>query len=112
MRGNVTGLPIDEAPEGYYVNPAAFAAPEPGTWGNAGRNSIRGPARFSLDAQISKSFQIVGNRSISWGLTATNVLNQVTYSSINTTVGSPEFGLPTAANAMRRISMRLSINFP
>ena len=111
VRGSLTGLPIDETPEGYYVNPAAFAPPEPGTWGNAGRNSFRGPARFSLDAQISKSFQIVGNRSLSWGLTATNVLNRVTYSTIDTSVGSPQFGLPTAANAMRRINMRLSINF-
>ncbi len=38
-----------------------------------------------------------------WRLDATNVLNRVTYSSLNTIVGSPQFGLPNRANAMRKL---------
>jgi hypothetical protein len=110
VRGNLTGAPIDAAPDGYYANPAAFAAPEPGTWGTAQRNSIRGPARFSLNANISKNFQI-STRQLNWQISLTNLLNQVTYSTIDASVGSPQFGLPIAANEMRRINTSFSTSF-
>jgi hypothetical protein len=111
VRASLTGLPIDEAPEGFYANPAAFTAPEPGTWGNAPRNSIRGPSQFALNAGVSRNF-LTGNRfSLSWGIDATNLFNTVVYSAINTTVGSPQFGLPTNVGGMRRISTRMNVGF-
>jgi hypothetical protein len=110
VRGSLTGLPIEDAPDGYYANPSAFAAPEPGTWGTAPRNSIRGPARFSLNGNISKNFQIA-NRQLTFQIQLSNLLNQVTYSTIDTTVGSTQFGLPLAANEMRRISTSFSTSF-
>jgi hypothetical protein len=110
VRGSLTGLPLDDAPDGYYANPAAFAPPEPGNWGSAQRNSIRGPAQFSLNGSLSKNFQ-VANRQLNWQISATNLLNQVTYSTIDTSVGSSQFGLPLAANGMRRINTRVSMSF-
>ena len=50
VRPDLTGVPPEASPPGFYVNPAAYAAPPPGRWGDAGRDSIRGPAQFSLDA--------------------------------------------------------------
>ena len=41
--------------------------------------------------------------NLDWRLNATNVLNRVTYAAVNATVGSPQFGLPTVANPMRKI---------
>jgi len=111
VRPDLTGAPLDDIPDGYYANPTAFAPPSLGTWGNAGRNSIRGPSQFTLNAGISRSFPIQGRLSLNWNLNATNVLNRVTFSSINTVVGSPEFGLPTATNPMRRITTNISMNF-
>ena len=55
VRPDLTGASLDGA-DGYYVNPAAFVAPAPGHWGTAGRNSITGPAQFSLNAGITRSF--------------------------------------------------------
>jgi hypothetical protein len=111
VRASLTGASIDDAPEGYYANPLAFAPPSSGTWGDAPRNSIRGPAQFSLNANLSRSFP-VGNRfSLNWSLSANNVLNRVTYSTIDTTVGSPRFGLPVSTSGMRRISTRLNVGF-
>jgi hypothetical protein len=46
-----------------------------------------------------------------WRLDATNVLNAVTYSSLNTIVGSPQFGLPNRANAMRKLLSSLRVRF-
>jgi hypothetical protein len=42
---------------------------------------------------------------------ASNVLNTVTYSSVNTLVGSPQFGLPSFANQMRRVQTSLRMRF-
>jgi hypothetical protein len=111
VRADVTGAPIDAAPEGYYANPDAFAPPAPGTWGNAPRNSIRGPSQFTLNAAVSRNIAAWNRVSMGWSLNVTNVLNTVNYSGINTTVGSPQFGLPTSTAPMRRISTRLSVGW-
>jgi hypothetical protein len=111
VRADLTGEPLEAAPERYYVNPLAFAPPEPGTWGNAPRNSIRGPGQVSLNAGLSRNF-IVNNRfQLNWNVQASNILNRVTYATIDTTVGSPQFGLPTAANQMRRITTSMRVGF-
>ena len=111
VRADLTGAPIDKAPEGYYANPDAFAPPAPGTWGTAPRNSIRGPSQFTLNAGVSRNIPAWNRVSMSWSLNVTNVLNTVNYSGINTTVGSPQFGLPTATAPMRRISTRVSMGW-
>jgi hypothetical protein len=48
---------------------------------------------------------------INWQIRAINILNRVTYSNINTTVGSPQFGLPIAAGQMRRIETSVNFGF-
>jgi hypothetical protein len=40
----------------FWFNPAAFARPAPGTFGNAGRNPIRGPGYQSWDLAVLKNF--------------------------------------------------------
>ena len=39
-----------------WFNPAAYAAPAQNTYGNTGRNSLRGPGFFELDAGIFRDF--------------------------------------------------------
>jgi hypothetical protein len=111
VRADLTGAPIDAAPDGYYANPGAFAPPAPGTWGTAARNSIRGPGSFSFNAGLTRQFPLRNRLSLNWTISATNILNRVTYSSINTTVGSSQFGLPIATSGMRRITTSLSTRF-
>ena len=98
-------------PAGYFLNPAAYSAPAPGSWGNAGRNSITGPSQFSLNAGLGRSFLWGDRLTLDWRLTATNVLNRVTYANVNTIVGSPQFGLPTLANPMRKVQSTLRVRF-
>jgi hypothetical protein len=111
IRASTLG-PAAPAPAGSFLNSAAYAAPAPGQWGTAGRNSGRGPASFSFDASVARSFGIQGGRStLEWRLDAANVLNHVTFAHVDTLVGSPEFGRPDRAGQMRRLRMTLRWRF-
>ena len=103
--------PIDAVSSGYYVNPEAFAPPAAAEWGDAARNSITGPVQFSLNAGIMRTFIVSNRLSLDWRIDATNVLNRVVYSSVTTTVGSPQFGLPDRANPMRKIQSSVRLRF-
>jgi hypothetical protein len=94
-----------------YANAAAFAAPVAGQWGSAGRNSITGPAQFGLNAGVTRTWPVGERLSLDWRIDATNLLNRVTYSAINSIVGSPQFGLPTSANDMRRLQTTLRLRY-
>jgi trimeric autotransporter adhesin len=110
IRASLTGAPTD-APAGYYLNPAAYTRPASGQWGDAGRNSARGPAQFALNAGITRTFPWGSRLNMDWRIDATNVLNRVTYSSANTLVGSSLFGLPSATNQSRRVQTSLRLRF-
>jgi hypothetical protein len=111
VRASLTGVPANSVEEGRYANPLAYAAPAPGAWGTAGRNSITGPAQYSVDAGIGRTFRLKDRMSLDWRFDATNVLNQVTFSSVNMLVGSPLFGLPNRANQMRRLQCSARLRF-
>jgi hypothetical protein len=110
LRPDVTGVPID-APEGSYANPTAFVAPASGKWGNASRNSITGPDTFTLNAGVARTFRLGNRLNLDWRIDATNVLNRVTYGSVNTLTTSPQFGLPNRANDMRKVRSSIRLRF-
>jgi hypothetical protein len=110
VRASLTGATLDP-PSGYYLNPAAYRAPAPGEWGSAGRNSVTGPRQFSLNAGVARTFRWGERFNIDWRLDAQNVLNRVTVASVNTIVGSPQFGLPNRPNQMRKIQSSLRVRF-
>jgi hypothetical protein len=111
IRPALTGEPTAPAAAGSYANAAAYTTPALGTWGNAGRNSIRGPAQFSLDMSVARVFRLGGRWNLEWRLIATNVLNRVTFATIDTVVTSPQFGFPTLANPMRTLQMGVRLRF-
>jgi hypothetical protein len=111
MRADLTGAPLNERPDGYYLNPGAYTVPAAGEFGRAGRNSVAGPAQFNLNAGLSRTFFIGDRLNLDWRLDATNVLNQVTFAGVNTIVDSPQFGLPNRANQMRKIQMMLRLRY-
>lgn len=111
IRPDTTGAPIYSAPPGRFLNPAAYAAPKPGHWGTARRNSITGPDQFSLNASLGRTFPLRGRYNLNIRTDATNVLNHVTYTDWNVTVTSPQFGLPLATNAMRSVQITARLRF-
>jgi hypothetical protein len=111
VRPDPTGAPIYGGAPGYYLNSAAFAAPLPGQWGTARRSSITGPAEFSLDNAVMRSFHVHRNWILNVRVEATNTLNHATWTAWNTTVSSPLFGLPVAVNPMRSLRIATRLKF-
>jgi len=111
LRPDYTGIPLYEAPAGLFLNPAACAAPAPGHWGNAGRNSITGPAQFTLNASLGRTFRVRDRVSLDLRVDAANALNHVTFPAWNTIVTSAQFGLPVSANPMRSLQTTLRARF-
>jgi hypothetical protein len=111
IRPNYTGAPLYAAPAGLFLNPAAYTAPLPGQWGNSGRNSVTGPAQFTLNASLARAFRVGDRLNLDLRVDSINALNHVTFTAWNTTVNSAQFGLPAAANAMRSVQTTLRLRF-
>ena len=111
LRPDYTGANLYAPPEGRFLNPAAYTAPLPGQWGNAGRDSITGPDQFSLNASLARVFRLTDRLNLNLQFDSTNVLNHVTFPSWNTIVNGPQFGLPVAANPMRVIQTTVRVRF-
>lgn len=111
IRPNYTGAPLYEHSSGRYLNPAAYTPAQPGYWGNAGRNTITGPAAFTLDASLSRTFRLNDRFNLDLRFDASNALNHVTFTTWNTVINSTQFGLPAAANAMRSVQTTVRLRF-
>jgi hypothetical protein len=111
IRPDLTGAPIHAAPAGLFLNPAAYAAPVPGQWGNAGRDSVVGPNVFSLNGSIGRSFLLDGRYNLDFRVDSTDFLNHPTFTSWNTIINSAQFGLPAAANPMRNMLLTMNMRF-
>jgi len=110
IRPDYTGAPLYAATAGFFLNPAAYIAPAPGQWGNAGRDSITGPAQFSLSASAGRIFRVSDRLNMEFRVDSTNALNHVNFTAWNAIVNS-QFGLPAAANAMRSLQTTLRLRF-
>ena len=111
LRPDYTGAPLNAGSGEMLLNASAFSLPGPGKWGNAGRNLIRAPGQFFLDASIARTFRLDQGIGIDLRVDITNVLNHVTFASWNTAVNNSLFGLPTGANSMRTIRPSLQVRF-
>ncbi len=90
--------------QGYrYLNPAAFKAPAPGTYGNLTANSLVGPNWFNLDMGLVRSFRTGGDRQVQFRVEVFNVLNRVQLDRPVTVLSSPDFGVFTLTAADARI---------
>jgi hypothetical protein len=90
-----------------WINPAAFALPTLGTYGNLGYNNLKGPGAFQLDVALSRTFPIQEKMSIQLRAEAFNLPNHLnafapgTYTSgnnegANASLSSSSFGLITS----------------
>ncbi len=108
-RGQATGLPIG-AGTGFF-NLAAFTLPPAGAYGNAGRNTIPGPGRFAVNVSLGRAFTIRERRYLEFRVEANNALNTVSFTRYGATVNASDYGLPTAAGAMRTMNAQLRFRF-
>ena len=58
-----------------WLNPAAFATPAPGTFGNMKRGSIRGPNIKQLDLVVDKRFELLGSKNLEFRVEVFNLFD-------------------------------------
>jgi hypothetical protein len=71
-----------------WFNPAAFAVPAAGTWGNLGRYIARGPGYYEIDTALQKKFPIRERINLTFRAEAFNLLNHPVYANPSGSIGS------------------------
>jgi hypothetical protein len=85
-----------------YFNTAAFLQAITGTFGNIGRNSLRGPGFFDVDTSVFKNFALTERLRFQFRAEAFNIENRANFNNPNSTVSAGvTFGKITAANDPR-----------
>ena len=79
----------DPGPDQVYYDPASFQQPG-NQWGNTGRDFLRGPANYNLDANLFRGFP-VGRYRVEFRLQAANLLNHVQWGNPVTGFTDPNF---------------------
>jgi hypothetical protein len=77
-----------------FLNPAAFATPQPGTFGNLKRNSIHGPNFWQADMMVSKQIGLGRGANAELRFEVFNLFNHTNFSGIN---GKLNNSIPTNA---------------
>ena len=113
LRPDLTGQPValPNPSVAEWFNTAAFRVPAPGTFGNAGRNSIEGPGTVVFDMAFTKVIPLGDVRMLEFRAQATNIFNTPQFTTIDTNVNSPSFGQVVSAGAMRRFLMQARFRF-
>ena len=94
-----------------WFNTAAFVKNAPYTYGDAGRNILRGPGLFNLDLAAHKQFRISERFTAQLRLESFNATNTPALGAPNTTVGSPQFGQISSAGTPRDNQIGLKLLF-
>ena len=77
-----------------WLNPAAFAAPLPGTFGNLPRNFLRGPDFWQLDLNVSKDVRFGENQGVQFRVDIFDLTNRLNYENPAATLPAGTVGQP------------------
>jgi hypothetical protein len=94
-----------------WLNRAAFAKNGPGTYGNAGRDILRGPGSVNLDFALSRIFELHENWRLEVRAEAFNAMNHVRLNNPTTSLNSSNFGIITGAADPRILQLAMKVNF-
>lgn len=107
-----------EIPEGInrgnpWFDTTAFGAPPPATFGNLGRNVLRGPGFVNLDASLFRRFSIREGMNFDLRFEAFNSTNTPHFANPGTTFGTATFGqvTTTVAGDNRSIQLGAKLTF-
>jgi len=79
-----------------WINPAAFAPPAAGTFGDAGRNLVRAPGLWQVDAALMRSIMLRERVGLEARVETFNVFNRAQYGSPQANLSTPlTFGVIT-----------------
>ncbi len=104
---------------GQWFNPAAFAIPARGTWGNAGRAIATGPGLVQMDFALQKNTRMTEGKALAFRIESFNLFNRIQAGNPGTAFTSPaSFGIINAGlnrtigtGTSRQIQMAMRLLF-
>jgi hypothetical protein len=113
MRPDVTGDPNFGAKNrNHWFNPTAFTVPGLYVFGNAGRNSLRGPGIFEADWSLDKRFRITEKSNLEFRWEVFNALNWTNLANPSNATDSAAAGvIQDIALPMRNMQFGLQFTF-
>jgi hypothetical protein len=98
---------------GTLFNTCAFVDPPLGSFGNTGKNTVRGPGFRNWDFSVFKNFALPDRTSLQFRAEFFNLLNRTTLSFNNagTDLGSQTFGFPDQARNPREIQFAIKFYY-
>ncbi|MEP7366463.1 MAG: TonB-dependent receptor, partial [Acidobacteriota bacterium] len=94
------------APGAAWGNPAQF------TFGNSGRNVLRGPGRVNLDFSLFKTFLLTEAFRLQFRAESFNIMNTPQFDIPNASIGSPSAGIITnTLGNPRQLQFALRLSF-
>jgi hypothetical protein len=102
------------------LDPSAFTAPAPGTYGNLGRNALRGPSLVSADASMARTWQMNERINLQFRGEIFNILNRANFANpparLPLTGGTGVFGVANdladnGLGASRQFRLNLTLRF-
>jgi hypothetical protein len=96
-----------------YINPASFANPVIGAFGDLGHNAARGPGRDNWNISLFKSFVFSESRGsrLEFRAETFNIWNHTQFNQTSTNFGSSNFGQFTSAFDPRIMQLGLKLYF-
>ena len=95
-----------------WFNTSAFVTPSVYTFGNAGRNTLRGARFQNVDMSLFRSFPFAEKRRLEFRAEAYNMLNHVNLGQPDATVGDAGFGKVTSTRGTaRQLQLALKLFF-
>jgi len=117
QRANLVGNPYldsgrsrDEQMAAYF-NPAAFAVPALGAFGNFGRNVLIGPGAYNLDFALFKGFRFTERRELQFRWEMFNALNHANLGSPRANLSAARLGAIDTTSAPRIMQLGLRFVF-
>jgi hypothetical protein len=105
-----TGRPRGELVARYF-NTDAFRVNAPGTFGNSGRNILRGPGFASVDFGLVKNVRLMRGHSVQFRTEIFNLFNRVNLANPVNSASAPDFGQIISAGSPRVIQLALKYSF-
>lgn len=96
---------------GTLFNTCAFVDPPLGSFGNAGKNTVRGPSLHVWDLSIFKDFGGRERTHVEFRAEFFNVLNHANFILNRGTLGNPNFGFADQARDPRQIQFALKLYY-
>jgi hypothetical protein len=101
---------LDKPTVDLWFDPAAFVAPPPNTYGDAGRGILYAPGHVNFDTSLSKRFSLFGRSDAEFRWDAFNLFNHPGFGFPNSAIGNATAGRITTTIVDNR-SMQFALKF-